>query len=72
MSTSFYINSSIAREAQDRPLKFTIADDHTISTMEVYQDYVLEIFAFGFPVDLIPIVMGDVCMIAGMCWLRQF
>ena len=32
----------------------------------------LEIFGVEFPIDLVPIVMGDVCVIVGMDWLSRF
>ena len=33
---------------------------------------VLDIFGVGFPIDLVPITMGDVCVIVGMDWLSRF
>ena len=53
-------------------MEVAITDDCTVSSLDVYRDYMLEIFGVGFPIGLIPIPMGDVCMIAGMDWLSQF
>ena len=39
---------------------------------EVIRGCVLEIFGVEFPIDLVPIAMGDVCVIVGMDWLSRF
>ena len=33
---------------------------------------VLEIFGVEFPIDQVPIVMGDVCGLVGMDWSSRF
>ena len=38
---------------------------------EVIRRCVLEIFGVEFPIDLVPIAMGDVCVIVGMDWLSK-
>ena len=38
----------------------------------VYRGCTLEIFGVPFPIDLIPIPMGDVGVIVGMDWLSRF
>lgn len=58
--------------AFDCPLEVAIANDHTVSDSSVYHGCVLEIFGADFPIDLVPILMGKVCMIAGMDWSSQF
>ena len=54
------------------PLRVSIANEHGISASSVFQDCVLEIFGVPYPIDLIPIPMGDVCVIVGMDWLSRF
>ena len=39
---------------------------------DVIQGCILEIFGVEFPIDLVPITMGDVCVIVGMDWLSRF
>ena len=43
-----------------------------VSTSRVYQDCALEIFRVPYPIDFIPIPIGDVCVIVGMDWLSRF
>ena len=50
----------------------SIANEHKIYASSVYQGCVLEIFGVSFPIDLIQIPMGDVCVIMGMEWLSRF
>lgn len=38
----------------------------------VIQGCVLKIFGVEFPIDLVPIAMGDVCVVLGMDWLSRF
>lgn len=47
-------------------------DDSTVSTSRVYHDCVLDIFQVRFSIDIFPILMGDVYVIAGVDWLRWF
>ena len=54
------------------PLRVSIANEHGVFASLVYQGCELEIFGVSFPIDLIPIPMGDVCMIVGMDWLSRF
>ena len=54
------------------PLRVSIANEHGVSTSSVYRGCELEIFRVSFPIDLIPIPMGDVCMIVEMDWLSRF
>ena len=39
---------------------------------DVIRGCVLEIFGVEFPIDLVPIAMGDVCVIVGMDWLSRY
>ena len=39
---------------------------------DVIRGRVLEIFGVEFPIDLVPIAMGDVCVIVGMDWLSRY
>ena len=54
------------------PLWVSIANEHGVSTSSVFQDCVLEIFGVPYPINLISIPMGDVCVIVGMDWLSSF
>ena len=53
-------------------LRVSIANEHGISASRVYSGRVLEIFGIPYPIDLIPIPMGDVCVIVDMDWLSRF
>ena len=57
---------SIKREALSRPLRVSIDDEHAVFATDVFRDCVLEIFGAEFPIDLVTIKMGDVCVIVGM------
>ena len=39
---------------------------------DVIRGCVLKIFGVEFPIDLVPITMGDVCVIVSMDWLSRF
>ena len=54
------------------PLQVYIANEHGVSASVVYQGCVLEIFGVPYLIDLIPIHIGDVCVIVGMDWLSRF
>ena len=66
MSLSFSRHISARREALSRPLRVSIADEHTVFATDVLRGCVLEIFGVEFPMDLVPIVMGDICVIVGI------
>ena len=53
-------------------LRVSIANEHVIFASSVYRGCVLEIFGVNFPIDLILIPMGEVCVIMGMDWLNRF
>lgn len=53
-------------------LEVAIADDRIFMALWVYHGYVWEIFIVIFSIDLIPILMGDVCLIIGMGLLKWF
>ena len=72
VSLAFSHHISVRREVLSRPLIVSIADEHVIFANDVIRGCVLEIFGVEFPIDLVPIVIGDVCVIAGMDWLSQF
>lgn len=69
---AFSHHISVSREALSRPLRVSIADERVIYATEVLQGCVVEIFGVDFPIDLVPITMGDVCVIVGMDWLSRF
>ena len=72
VSLAFSQHIGVSRESLSRPLRVSIADEKVICATEVLRGCVLEIFGVGFPIDLIPIAMGDVCVIVGMDWLSRF
>ena len=49
-----------------------IANEHGISTCIVYRGFLLAVFGVPYPTDMIPIPMGDVCVIARMDWMSRF
>ena len=53
-------------------VEISIATYCTVTTSEVYRDCVLEVFGVRFPIDLIPITIRYVYMIAEMDWLIRF
>ena len=72
VSLAFSRHISICREALSRPLRVSIADERVVYATEVIRGCVLEIFGVEFPIDLVPIAMGDICVIVGMDWLSRF
>ena len=72
VSLSLSKHISIHREALSRPLRVSIADERAVYATDVIRGCVLEIFGVEFPIDLVPIAMGDVCVIVGMDWLSRF
>ena len=71
VSLAFSQHISISREALSRPLRVSIADERAVYATEVIQGCVLEVLCVDFPIDLVPIAMGDVCVIVGMDWLSR-
>ena len=53
-------------------LRVSITNEHRVSESSVYQGCIQEIFGVPYPIDLIPIPMGDVCVILGMDWLSCY
>ena len=54
------------------PLRVSIANEHGVYASLVYGRCQLEIFGVIFPIDLIPILRGEVCVIVGMDRLSRF
>ena len=69
---AFSQHISVRREELDRPLRVSIADERVVYASDVIRGCVLEIFGVEFPIDLVPIAMGDVCVIVGMDWLSRY
>ena len=73
-----FISQSFSREFDvpirelECPLRVSIANENGVSVYAVYQGCILEIFEVPFPIDLIPIPIGDVCVIVGIDWLIRF
>lgn len=72
VSLSFSGSFNVSLGALDCMLGISITDDPTVTNSRVYHDCVLEIFGERFPIDLVPITIDDVYVIAGMDWLTQF
>ena len=72
VSLAFSQHITIRRETLSQPLRVSIADERAVYATEVIRGCVLEIFGVEFPIDLVPIGMGDVCVIVGMDWLSRF
>ena len=72
VSLAFSQHISISREVLSRPLRVSIADERVVYATELIRGCVLEIFGVEFPIDLVPMVKGDVCVIVGMDWLSKF
>ena len=72
VSIAFSRHISIRREALSWPLRVSIADEHAVFAIDVIRKCTLEIFGVKFPIDLVPIAMGDVCVIVCMDWLSRF
>ena len=66
VSLAFSQHISIRREALSRPLRVSIADERVVYATDVIRGCVLEILGLEFLIDLVPIAMGDVCVIVGM------
>ena len=60
VSLAFSQHISVSPEALSRPLRVSIADERVIYATEVIRGYIFEIFGVEFPIDLVPIAMGDV------------
>lgn len=54
------------------PLRVSIANEYDVSTLSVFRDCTLEIFWVSYPINLVPIPMGNLCMIIGIDWLSRF
>ena len=72
VSRSFSKDFALPIGELECPLQLSIANEHGVSSTLVYLGCILETFGVSFPIDLIPIPMGDVCMIVGMDWLSHF
>ena len=72
VSLAFSQHISIRHEVLIRPLRVSIADEHAVFATDVIRGCVLHTFGVEFPIDLLPIAMGDVCVIVGMDWLSRF
>ena len=72
VSQTFSRGFSVPIDDLECPLRVSIANEHGVSASSVYRGCELEIFGVSFPIDLIPIPMGDVCVIVGMDWLSRF
>lgn len=69
VSTSLSTGFSVPHDPLDRTLRLVILDKNMILVCDVYRGFVLDIFGFEFPINLIPITMGDFFVIVGMDWL---
>ena len=72
VSQAFSRCFSVLVDELECPLRVSIANEHGVSASSVYRGCDLEIFGVSFLIYLIPIPMGDVCVIVGMDWLSRF
>lgn len=66
VSLSFNKSYFVTRGALDCPFEVAITNDRTVLAWRIYRNCVLDIFGVRFPIDLIHILMGDVCVIVGI------
>lgn len=62
----FNTNYDVGLGALDQPLMVDVVDDSMILAFRFFRDYTVEILWVRFPIDLIPIPMGDTIMTVGM------
>ena len=72
VSQTFSSGFRVSIDDLECPLRVSIANEHEVFASSVYLGCELVIFGVSFPIDLIPIPMGDVCVILGMDWLSRF
>ncbi|CAH1431740.1 unnamed protein product [Lactuca virosa] len=72
VSQSFSREFSVSVGELECPLRVSIANEHRVSASSVYRGCELEIFGVSFPIYLILIPMGEVCVIVGIDWLSRF
>lgn len=53
-------------------LRVSITNENEVSALSIFRDCTLEISGVSYPIGLIPILKGDVCMIVGVDWLSRF
>jgi len=66
VSLAFSRHISICREALSRSLRVSISNERAVYATEMIRGCRLEIFGVEFLINLVPIAMGDVCVIVGM------
>lgn len=69
MSKSFSKDFDINIGELECRLRVLNDNGHKVSASSVFCDCTLDIFRVSYPIYLIPILMGDVCMILDMEWL---
>ena len=72
VSLTFSMEFGVPMDEFECSLRVSIANEHKVSASSVYRGCELDIFGVSFPIDLIPIPMGEVCIIVGMDWLSRF
>ncbi|KAJ9561717.1 hypothetical protein OSB04_006877 [Centaurea solstitialis] len=71
MSLSFCKNFMNVNGRLDNPLEVEIADEEFQLCKDVYRNNVIEIFRVEFSIDLIPIPMREINVVAGVDWLSR-
>lgn len=69
MSFAFNKSFYITMGALHHPLMVEIAYYRTFRVSRVYHDYIMEIYSVQFPIDTIPIHMGEMSIMVDMDWL---
>ncbi|KAJ9544424.1 hypothetical protein OSB04_024131 [Centaurea solstitialis] len=71
ISLSFCKDFMNVKSKQENPLEVEIADEEFRLCKYVYKNNVIEVEGVKFNIDLIPIPMREIQVVAGMDWLRR-
>ncbi|KAJ9539429.1 hypothetical protein OSB04_032162 [Centaurea solstitialis] len=71
VSLSFCKNFMNVKDKLDSPLEVEIADEEFCLCKNVFRGNVIEIFGVKFSIDLIPIPMREINVVAGVDWLSR-
>ena len=72
VSHAFSDRLSTARGALGYTLEVEIASDQRVMATCVFRGCEFEASGMRFPIDLVPIPMGEICIAIGMDWLDRF
>ena len=72
VSHAFSHRLSSALKALGYELEVEIASDRKVTTYSVFRDCELEVNGVRYPIDLVPIPMGEICVAIGMDWMDRW